>query len=390
MSRLRKENYIAAADLLRVFCVGMVAWFHFWQQSWLDPGFRVLGVWIDVQRVVRRGYMMVDGMLLLSGFLLYLPVARRALRGQDMPDTKGFYLRRLARILPSYLLAVLVAAALAGIYGVSPGGAPLWKDLLAHLTFTHTFWRDTYLWTSLNGALWTLAVEMQFYLIFPLAARAFRRRPVLTWAGMTALALACRALTDRAADPSILFNQLPNMLDLYAFGMMAAHLLARRRGRGRHWAYGLGSLACLAGVIWVMWAQSPADSRDLQRLQMVWRLPLAALFAGFLWCGGMWGHRLSRWVGNRALRFLAGISYNFYIWHQYLAVKLKTWHIPAYYTSDVPQMTEGLLWRRRYDLLCWCAALLAAVLATYLVERPAADCFRKKESPLKADPPAAA
>ena len=59
----REKTYIAAADLLRVFCVGMVAWFHIWQQSWLDPGFRLGGMHIDLQRIVRRGYMGVDLML---------------------------------------------------------------------------------------------------------------------------------------------------------------------------------------------------------------------------------------------------------------------------------------------------------------------------------------
>ena len=379
MTERREENYIAAADLLRVFCVGLVAWFHIWQQSWLDPGFRLAGVFFDVQRVVRRGYMMVDLMLLLSGFLLYLPVARRARRGQPMPDTLDFYRRRLWRILPSYLLAVGLAAIYASIRGASPGSAPLWKDLLAHLTFTHTFWRGTYLWTSLNGVLWTLAVEMQFYLLFPAVSRLFRRFPWPTWAGLTALGLLSRTAADTMADPSIVFNQLPCMLDLYAFGMLAAHLLARREQRPRHWAYALGSLACLGGVVWVLWSQNPADGRDIQHLQMVWRLPLAVLGAGFLWCGGQWGPHISRAVGNPAVRFLSGVSYNFYIWHQYLAVKLKEWHIPAYAAGSLPQMTEGRTWQRRYDLLCWLAALAAAALVTYLWERPLARRGRTRE-----------
>lgn len=98
--------YLAAADLLRVFSVGLVAWFHIWQQSWLNPGFSVLGTWVDLQRLVRRGYMMVDLLLLLSGFLLYLPApGAGAGAGRRCPDVPKFYRRRLARILPSYLLA---------------------------------------------------------------------------------------------------------------------------------------------------------------------------------------------------------------------------------------------------------------------------------------------
>ena len=98
--------------------------------------------------------------------MLYLPAARAARRGEPAADAGDFYLRRARRILPSYLAAVAIALLFALQEG--RGGAVLVKDLLAHLTFTHTFWPETYMWTGLNVVLWTLAVEVQFYLIFPL------------------------------------------------------------------------------------------------------------------------------------------------------------------------------------------------------------------------------
>lgn len=57
----------------------------------------------------------------------------------------------------------------------------LLRDLVSHLTYTQMFAYDTYYATNLGGALWTLALEMQLYLLFPLLARAFRRRPALTF-----------------------------------------------------------------------------------------------------------------------------------------------------------------------------------------------------------------
>ena len=162
------------------------------------------------------------------------------------------------------------------------------------------------------------------------------------------------------------------MLDLYAFGMLAAHLLAGREKAPRHWLYGLGALAFLAGMVWVMWAQNPVDGRDVQRLQLMWRLPLAALGSGFLWCGGQIGPGLSRAVGNPVVRFLSAISYNFYIWHQYLAVKLKEWHIPAYSSLSLPQQYEGPLWQKQYTAVCFLAALALAAAVTYLWEKPLA------------------
>ena len=56
-------------------------------------------------------------MILLSGFLLYLPYARQTLEGTPVPKTGRFYLNRLLRIVPSYLAAVLLALGL-GFYAL--------------------------------------------------------------------------------------------------------------------------------------------------------------------------------------------------------------------------------------------------------------------------------
>ena len=372
------RRYFPAADVLRVLCIVTVAWLHIWQQSWLDPSFTLGGHYFNLQRIVRRGYMLVDLTLLLTGFLLYQPLVRTAGR----LDAGAFYRRRLCRILPCYLLAVFVAALFALVRGRAVGSAPLWRDLLAHLTFTHTFSMDTYYWTSLNAALWTVAVEMQFYLVFPLLARAFGKAPYVTFSLMTLAALLCRWGVSRLPDVTLYFNQLPCMLDLYALGMLAAYLSERRAGAPRRWWALPLALLALVGVFAVLWAQNPADDRELKTAQMLWRLPLGVCGAAFL-CFAPRSPELPRTGAQKPLRFLSAISYNYYIWHQYLAVKLKEFHIPAY-TSEMPQMSEGRVWQMRYTLLCFAAAFVLAAALTYLVEKPAARALlrprRRKES----------
>jgi len=348
-----------------------VAWFHIWQQSWLNPSFSLWGHYVDLQSVVRRGYMMVDLMLLLSGFLLYLPYIQRLRQGREALNVRSFYKKRLWRILPSYLFAVLFAFVYSYIKGDAFGGTEaLWKDLLAHLSFTHTFSYRNYVWTSLNVALWTLAIEMQFYLIFPLVAKAFSKRPGLTFGTMAAVAVLFRSFVDNMADPTVWFNQLPGMLDLYAFGMLAAHILAGKDEDDRSWYNAVGALLCLAGICQILFLQDPADGRQTQILQMLWRLPLGALGAGFLLFGCRWPNAMDTLLGNRLTRFLAGVSYNFYIWHQYLAVKLKEWRIPAYAADSLPQASEGIVWQRNYTACCFLLALAAAIAVTYLLEKP--------------------
>lgn len=370
-----ERRYFAAADILRILCIFTVAWFHIWQQSWLDPSFVIGGHYFDLQRIVRRGYMLVDLTLLLTGFLLYRPLVR--LDGK-IADVKGFYYRRLCRILPCYLLAVLVAAGFALARGRTVGSAPLWRDLLAHLTFTHTFSMDTYYWTSLNAALWTIAVEMQFYLVFPLLARAFGKRPALTFSAMTLAALVSRALAATCAkELSLWVNQLPCMLDLYALGMLAAHLLEKRAAAPRRWAFLPLALLALFGAFSVLWHQSAAGDPDIKIAQLLWRLPLGICGAAFLYFAGRAPESVDRVFGNRVVRFLSAISYNFYIWHQFLAVKLKEFHIPAY-TAEFPQMSEGRAWQMKYTLLCFAAAFVLSAALTYLVEKPSARALLQR------------
>ena len=67
------KDHAAAGDLFRVICALMIGWYHIWQQSWLSPALRIGSVRVNLTPYVRAGYMFVDLMLLLSGFLLYLP-----------------------------------------------------------------------------------------------------------------------------------------------------------------------------------------------------------------------------------------------------------------------------------------------------------------------------
>ena len=72
------------------------------------------------------------------------------------------------------------------------------------------------------------------------------------------------------------------------------------------------------------------------------------------------------------LRFLGGASYSFYIWHQWLAVRLKQWRIPPYRAATEPNQAWEMPWQLHYTLLCFAAALLLAVLIHQFVEKPAA------------------
>ena len=173
-------QHIGVLDGIRAVSILIIVWFHFWQQSWITPtGFD----WLP-----RYGYLFVDMMILLSGFCLFLPYARQMVYGDKAPSSKEFYKKRIARIAPSYYISILIIL----FFFVLPNGeyksfSQAIKDILAHLFFIHNWFPDSMTYTHLNGALWTVAVEVQFYILFPLLAKAFTKKPVITYLSMVAV-----------------------------------------------------------------------------------------------------------------------------------------------------------------------------------------------------------
>ena len=203
-----QDRRIPALDGYRVVLVFLVSWYHIWQQSWWTPSLPGVG---SLDFLMRSGYVHVDGMILLSGFLLFLPWAREMLDGAPQPQIREFYRRRVARIVPSYYaftLGMLLLVALPhGLYANWQSGV---KDVFLHLTFLQNQDVYTYLGTPLGVASWTIALEMQFYLIFPWIARAANKRPALTIGAMILAGLGYRAFQLNAlTDYNLVVNQLP-------------------------------------------------------------------------------------------------------------------------------------------------------------------------------------
>ena len=375
MSKPADRIDIGALHGLRALMVLVVVNYHIWQQGWLPQYGHVLGLWVNADFITRSGYMFVDGMLLLSGFLLCLPYARQTVEGTPVPTLRAFYVGRVARIVPSYLFSVLVMLLVALPQGVYRNTGVAVADVAAHLTFTFNFWRFSYLDTPLNGALWTVAVEMQFYLIFPLLARWTQRKPALTLGGMALAGWGYRALVGLLAkDTAMLVNQMPAFLDVYALGMLGAIVYCRLRRLGGRRPVQACAVALFAGGVMcalaVLRAQASAglSGHDALRLsQLTLRLPFALSMLCCLLGAAFLPRPLEWLLANRLMRFLAGISYNLYVWHQVLAVSMREAWFP-----DADALRSDLNLQRAYTVLCLSVSILAAMATTCGLERPLA------------------
>ena len=82
-------------------------------------------------------------------------------------------------------------------------------------------------------------------------------------------------------------------------------------------------------------------------------------------------------MGGRVMRFLSSISFQFYIWHQYLAVKLRKWGFPPS-VSPTPNYDSEVAWQYQYTFCAFGLALVVAIVLTYAFERPIARLGARK------------
>ena len=411
-----EKKWIPELDGLRALMILMVSWYHIWQQSWLTP---VIGNY-SLDYLLRSGYVWVDGTVLMSAFLLYLPYARTRLRGTPLPEIGEFYRRRVRKILPGYY--TILALTFFGIclpFQLYYSPQYMVKDLATHLTFTFPFFRDTYLTTPLGAACWTLAIEVQAYLLFPWMARASLKKPGWVFGGMLGLCFGFRIwCLWSLSDFNLVVNQLINFLDLYVMGCalaMGYERLRIREEREERLFRGSGWIATIlfAGAFFALlrmlrvqaassvytvnngmagWisrllnmAEPSSNYPVIQRNQMLYRPVYGILFGTLMLTAPFSLPPLRKLLGNRVTHFLAGISMNYYLAHQTVIVHMRRVGFPAS-EYEYPNQAGDQPWQMQYTWWAFGLSLLAAILITYLAEKPIQRMMDRKRH--KKTPPA--
>ncbi len=393
-------KYIDVLDGIRAISIIIVLIFHFWQQTWIwptidTPWLSFIGISrLNFNSYAKVGYVFVDMMVLISGFLLFLPLARQVLLGESMDSWKKYARKRIARIVPSYLVCVIALFIYNVLLNNYANTAVAVKDLLTHLTFTQTLFIGTYLSTKLNVVLWTVAVEVWFYVLYPFIASFIKRRNDGKRAvGFSIIKLAivvaamylvfCLYANEfvfkEGVYLSMTINQLPAFFSVYANGMVGAFIfvaIAKKLERTPTVAYVSLIIAVLSivAIDKMVHSLSSVSGEEAQIWQVAKRTLLSLVFVTLVISLAL-SPKWVRWLfSNRLMRFLAGISYNLYIWHQWLAVQIKDpWRIPPWSGSTPPNQLYNMDWMKKYAAIITVAAFAAAVLATYFVEKPCAN-----------------
>ena len=358
---------IPSLDGLRGLAILLVLLHHFFHPFY---GTVFLDRWLI--QLTRAGWTGVDLFFVLSGFL----ITGILLDAKGKPQYfANFYARRTLRIFPLYF------AVLALYFVVFP--------LLPHPKFgayvAGSIEDQAWFWTYLTNVrlairldwypnvvpnvYWSLAIEEQFYLLWPFVVLWLRREALLRAclflaAGAFALRL---AMTLLGADPITTFVLTPARIDTLAAGGFLACLARGSGGLRAVRSPARGLLAVSGGFLALVFAtEGLLSTNDLVRTAGFSAL---AVFFGSLLVLAVTapaGSRLGRALTNPALRTLGKYSYALYLLHgpigSFLTDVVRPGAFPRVLGSELPGMLV-------YNAVCLAVSLAAAVLSWNLLEK---------------------
>jgi len=311
--------YRADIDGLRSLAVLLVLVFHF-----------------DLFGIGKAGFIGVDVFFVISGFLISSIIWKQLEAGHF--SLRSFYLRRFRRLAPAFICVQLLLWAFAYAFMVPNEIA----DLVKQTVFAQTYLINFYLWRSINYFglqadgisllhCWSLAVEEQFYLTYPLfllLLHRYGRRHL----GKALLAVTVASFALNVAfvgrHPRVSFYLLPTRAWELALGAMLP--LIQPWFHSRAWARQLASLAGLAAIAAGVLLYSPVIPFPGTFALLPTLGAAALLLAGT--SGGSFG---SRALSLAPLVYIGRISYSLYLVH---------WPVRVLIAERIPEYSLGYRW----------------------------------------------
>ena len=268
-----------------------------------------------IGRTFEAGHFGVQLFFAISGCILSLPFARQYLCGDSCVSLRQYYLRRVTRIEPPYVIHLIFLAALcAFLFRRMPSQPHLYHNpdwagyalshLGASLVYANGFIFGAHPYP--NYVLWSLEVEVQFYLLAPFLTKLFQLRNSLLRRVLLASSILLLSSTGVFGQSYRVWASLAGNLQFFLVGFLVTDLYITGRlqtGR-RSPVWDLALVLSLGAVVWLQ--KAPA---------VTFLLPCAI----FVCCVAAFRGAFSSWfLRNPWVSTIGGMCYTIYLYHSML------------------------------------------------------------------------
>ncbi len=373
----KRSLRLDSIDALRGLAALAVALYHVWGKDGIYP-------WPSVGVVtqtfdpnlfhylispLRWGYLGVSLFLVLSGFCIHLAYAHRKHETGSYQFThREFFLRRIWRLYPAYLLAIFGTYLALNIGGLIPElnvaaklAIPDLRDLFMHTFMLHGF--DERSFYSIASVFWSLTLEFQLYLAYPLFLKMFDRFGIgrsmlmlmavsIGWRIFAIYGLDNGLISVASTGPYTAMGSVLARMPEWLMGAYVAHLFVSGKLRsisgskslaGFVGLFAVGILSAFSRPAWVM-------------TDLIFGLAFASLTVAFM-------NRESIFQTSKPMRrlvWVGTISYSFYLFH------LQIFWLIAPFVDPIASLEARTILR----LLWLVAAILICAQLFKFVEKP--------------------
>lgn len=300
--------------------------------------------------IIGNLFLGVQIFFVISGFVVALPFARSAIQGSPRPNLSRYFMRRITRIEPPYILAILAMYFLCGRYSL------YLPHLLAGLFYMHRFIYGVP--NPINTVTWTLEIEVIFYILAPWITYIYRiPGEILRWSFQGLILCVSSYVVHEW-----MFNYSPGSiysfwagLPFFLAGILLADLyVSGRLARSNHFSW---DAAALLGVVALLYCHYVGPA---------WRIAwLSPMMIMMLVAGGIKGLVVNRLLRFRPITLIGGMCYSIYLWHIPISDKLR-----GLFAAVAPRSLSDLQLAVSYCVVAVPLIILLSMPIYYFTERP--------------------
>ena len=301
-------TYIPAIDGLRFIAIFSVVLFHI--SCFISEKKQIINSKFStfdfINKIISHGYFGVSLFFIISGFILGIPFASFYLKNGSRVSLKKYFLRRLTRLEIPYALTMTILLFGSVYVAKSLLFNEALKSYLASIVYMHNFTFPKTL-PKLNTPVWSLEIEIQFYILAPLLAHVFsikstkKRRSVLILIALFSLAINNYL--------SFSFLSIINFVHFFIIGFILSDLYVTNTVFLPNINIDYKLVTTLFVVAWMF------DKNDFNSNFKIFLWELFQLLAIFIFYYYVLFHNFFKFLSFKIITNIGGMCYSIYLLH---------------------------------------------------------------------------